>query len=101
MPWPAWLTPATRRRVGAALMAAVALPWAVGRWAGAGLQPGLADDVERRLMLIDFMVAGAVVFGLSMVLTYAVGCWIVAVMKGPVRRGDAFPAMKEGGIDPR
>ena len=52
-------------------------------------------------MLIDFMVAGAIVFGLSMVITYAVGCWIVAVMKGPVRHGDAFPQAKEGAHGPR
>ena len=101
MPWPRWLTRATRRRLALALAAALLLPWALGQWARVGLQPGLAEDVERRQMLIDFMVAGGVVFGLAMVATYAVGCWIVAVMQGPARRGDPFPAARKAQRDSR
>ena len=101
MPWPRWLTRRTRRRLALALAAAFVLPWTIGQWARVGLQPGLADDVERRQMLIDFMVAGGIVCALSMVATYAVGCWIVAVMQGPARRGDPFPATKETQRDSR
>lgn len=101
MSWPRWLTRSTRLRLALALTAALLLPWALGQWARLGLQPGLAEDVERRQMLIDFMVAGGVAFGLSMVATYAVGCWIVAVMQGPARRGDPFPALEEARRDSR
>ena len=34
----------------------------------------------------------ASLFALRMVLTYAIGCWITAVMRGPRRDGDVFPA---------
>jgi len=41
---------------------------------------------------VDFIVAGGIVFALTMVLTYAIGCWITAVMRGPRRDGDVFPS---------
>ena len=38
------------------------------------------------------IVAGGILFALTMVLTYAIGCWITAVMRGPRRDGDVFPS---------
>ena len=91
MAWPRWLDPRTRRRLGTATLAALALPWLVGQWVKTGLQPGLVDHAERASLLVEFVVIGAMIFGMSAVMTYACGCWIVAVMKGPQRTGDAFP----------
>ena len=92
MAWPRWLDPRTRRRLGAALLAALALPWLVGAWVKTGLQPGLIDDAQRSALRVDFIVIGATLCAVSAVMTWACGCWIVAVMKGPHRRGDPFPS---------
>ena len=45
----------------------------------------------RRQLLIDFIVIGAIVFALTMVATWLIGCWVTAVMKGPRRDADTFP----------
>jgi hypothetical protein len=37
-------------------------------------QPGLHDQHERSQRLIDLIVADGIVFGLTMVLAYAIGC---------------------------
>lgn len=84
----------TPRRLLAALLAAFALPWLLGEWVKTGLQPGLADDAVRVAMRVDFIVLGAMLFGASMLLVLAFGCWIVHVMKGPARHGDPFPVDK-------
>jgi hypothetical protein len=75
-----------------ATLASVALPWLLGEWAKRSYQPGLDDQPERSRMLVDFVVAGGILFALTMVLTCAIGCWISAVMHGPRRVGDVFPA---------
>jgi len=41
---------------------------------------------------VDFIVVGGIFFTLTMVLTYAIGCWITAVMHGPRRDGDVSPS---------
>ena len=86
-----WFTPGLRQRAALAVAAALALPWTVGEFAKGFYQPGLADDAERRQLLIDFMVIGAIVFALTMVATWLIGCWVTAVMKGPRRQADDFP----------
>ena len=89
--WPGWRTSPVRGRLLWATAAAVLLPWLGGELAKTFHQPGLDDDGVRNQMLIDFIVIGSVVFLLTMVVTYAFGCWITAVMHGPRRDGDAFP----------
>jgi hypothetical protein len=79
------------RRLLLATVAVLALPWLAGALAKSQLQPGLADDPQRSALLVDFIVAGAMFSGLSLVAVYAVGLWIVAVMKGPRREADSFP----------
>ncbi len=76
-------------RVG---MASVALPWLLGEFVKTFYQPGLDHQPQRSQMLIEFIVLDGMLFGLTMVLTYAIGCWITAVMHGLRRDGDAFPA---------
>lgn len=79
------------RRLLAAVLASFVVPWAVGMLVKQFHQPGLDDDAQRSLMLIDFIVIGGIVFALTMVVTAGIGCWINAVMHGPRRDGDAFP----------
>jgi hypothetical protein len=90
--WPNWRTSPTRWRLLWATLASLLLPWMAGEFVKSFYQPGLDDQSYRSQLLIDFIVAGAILFGLTMVLTYAIGCWITAVMHGPRRDGDAFPA---------
>jgi len=92
MAWPLLLDARTRRRLGLAAIALFALPWLIGQWVKTTLQPGLVEQAERARLLVDFVVIGAMVFGLAVLVTVACGCWIVAVMKGPERAGDPFPA---------
>jgi hypothetical protein len=73
------------------LVGAVAMPWLIGHWVKAGLQPGLVDNAAHAARLVDYMVIGAMVFGLSMWIVAAFACWIVRVMQGPRRDGDPFP----------
>jgi hypothetical protein len=75
-----------------ATLASLLLPWMLGELVKTFHQPGLDDQPERSRMLVDFIVAGGIVFALTMVLTYAIGCWITAVMRGPRRDGDVFPS---------
>jgi hypothetical protein len=90
--WPRWKSSKTRRRLPALLAACLLLPWLLGEWAKTFHQPGLGDDTARAQLLIDFIVAGGVLFALTMLLTWVIGCWISAVMHGPRRDGDPFPA---------
>ena len=89
--WPGWKHSPARRHLAWATVGAFALPWLIGEWFKSFHQPGLDNDGPRNQLLIDYIVAGGVVFLLTMVLTYAFGCWITAVMRGPRRDGDAFP----------
>ena len=86
-----WFTPALRRRAAGALIASLAAPWLLGELAKGFIQPGLASDAVRRQMLIDFIVTGTSLFALSMVATWLIGCWVMAIMKGPRHDADAFP----------
>jgi hypothetical protein len=90
--WPGWKTSRTRWQLLWASLASVLLPWMLGELVKTFHQPGLDDQSDRHQMLVDFIVAGGILFALTMVLTYAIGCWITAVMHGPRREGDAFPA---------
>ncbi|MCH7342431.1 hypothetical protein LZ017_03445 [Pelomonas sp. CA6] len=95
----AWFTPALRRKALAAVIGCVALPFGVAELVKTGIQPGIAEDALRRAQLLDYMAIGAMLFGLSMVMAWLVGCWVVAVMKGPQLDGDAFPGDHDRGRD--
>ncbi len=86
-----WFTPCIRQRLLAAVAASVAGPGLIGAFLKQFVQPGLHNDALRGQMLIDFIVIGAIVFSLSLVLTWLIGSWITAVMKGPALEADAFP----------
>jgi hypothetical protein len=93
--WPGWKTSRVRWQLLWATLASLLLPWLLGEFIKTFHQPGLDDQAERSQMLVDFIVAGSILFALTMVLTYAIGCWISAVMQGPRRFGDAFPGDRE------
>jgi len=84
-------TRSMRRGLAWGLAAAIVLPWLIGEWVKTTLQPGIADAAASASLLVDYVVIGGVVFGLSMWLVAACACWIVGVMKGPQRHADAFP----------
>lgn len=90
--WPGWKASATRRALPWVVLASVVAPWLVGEFVKTWHQPGIDNDAMRQQMLIDFVVAGTVIFLLTMVLTGLIAGWIGAVMRGPRRDGDAFPS---------
>lgn len=89
--WPGWSTSAAPRRLLWAATAVVLLPWTIGEYLKTFHQPGIDDDWPRSLLMIDYLIIGSTLFGLSMVIACTFGCWIVAVMRGPRRDGDPFP----------
>ena len=91
------LKSSVKRRLLAALVLSVALPWLVGSWIKTTMQGGLHDDAVRASQMVDYIVAGSVVFLIAMVVTAAVGCVVVAVMKGPYYAGDPFPQDEHNG----
>lgn len=80
-----------RRWLAATSATALLLAWLLGELAKQFVQPGLSNDSERQALLIDYIVIGALVFGLTMVLTVAISCWVRKVMQGPERRADDYP----------
>lgn len=69
---------------GTALPVVVAAFW---HWAAPD-QPTAAQ--ERSLLLVDYVAAGAVVLHWTLVLTLAIGCAIVMLMKGPAYVADPY-----------
>lgn len=86
-----WFTPRLRRRAALAVGASLLVPWMLGQFAKGFHEPGLDNDALRHQLLIDFIVIGAIVFALTLVLTWLIGCWVTGVMKGPRREADRFP----------
>ena len=80
-----------KQRLGWSAAGCVAVPWMLAEVAKTAFQPGLANDPERATRFIDILAISAGVFGLSMVFTVALGCVLVAAMKGPTHLGDPFP----------
>lgn len=71
--------------IGSALLALVALLARAFPWSGS------ATDVATRIQTIDILAMGVVILFWSMVLTVAIGAFIVMVMKGPAYGADAYP----------
>ena len=53
--------------------------------------PHASTNAARAIQLARYVVAAIIVFHWSMVLTAAVGCVIVMVMKGPGYQADSYP----------
>ncbi len=68
------------------------LIWALG--------PDAAGVIASKPQLLAwFTLIGAVVFYWSMLMTVAIGCIVVKIMKGPVRSADAYPLPKPDRIE--
>lgn len=80
-----------KQRLGWAAAGCVAVPWMLAEVAKTAYQPGLANDPDHVRRFIDILAISTGVFALSMVFTVALGCVLVAAMKGPRYLGDAFP----------
>ncbi|WP_157270078.1 hypothetical protein [Azohydromonas aeria] len=91
-------TGSCRRLLALTGLVTLVLPVIAGEFAKQFFQPGLSDDPMRQSLLIDYIVIGALVFGLTMMLTVGLGCWMRGVMQGPARRADDYPMPPE---DPR
>lgn len=52
---------------------------------------GDPQDIERKLRTFNYMLIGAVIFHVTMVITAALGCLIVMIMKGPQYTSDSYP----------
>jgi hypothetical protein len=65
-------------------------------WAAPG-PPSAAED--RDLLLLTYRLIGLVVLHWTLVLTLAIGCAIVMVMKGPAYVADAYPPPERGPTD--
>ena len=59
-------------------------------------EPG-ANAIASALLLWDYTMFGVVVVHWTLVLTLALGCFIVRVMKGPAYVADAYPLPVEKG----
>jgi hypothetical protein len=91
MRWLPWFSALHRRRLLWGLLASLVLPWSVGAAVKASMQAGLHDDASRAAQLVDILVVATTAFLVVSVATVAMGCWVVAVMKGPARCADAYP----------
>lgn len=54
---------------------------------------GTPRDIDRMLRTFDYALIGLAIFHLTMVLTVAIGCFIVMIMKGPQYTSDSYPVM--------
>jgi len=83
--WSIW------KRLPAILLWGTALPLAVVAFAWPAA-PGLSTSAEDRdLLLMVYQIIGLVVLHWTLVLTLAIGCAIVIVMKGPAFVADPYP----------
>lgn len=80
------------KRLPAILLLGTALPigLALALWWAAPGQPTSAD--QRDLQLWTYQLIGLVVLHWTLVLTVAIGCVIVLLMKGPAYVADAYPS---------
>jgi len=76
------------RRLPAILLWGTLLPLGLAGLNRALAEPGAGD---RALLLWDYTMFGVVMLHWMLVLTLAIGCFIVRVMKGPAYVADAYP----------
>jgi hypothetical protein len=62
-------------------------------WGGVHLWPfeGNPEQVARMLRTFNYTLIGLAIFHVTMVLTVAIGCFIVMIMKGPEYTSDSYP----------
>ncbi|MEY8879488.1 MAG: hypothetical protein AB9M60_23455 [Leptothrix sp. (in: b-proteobacteria)] len=85
--WAIW------KRLPAVLAWGTALPLAVAGlvWWWAPDEPALAAAADPGRLLLTYQLIGLVLLHWTLVLTVAIGCAIVMLMKGPAYVADAYP----------
>lgn len=78
------------RRLPRVCLAALALP-ATMSWAARHVLTGAnAAELSRKIELFDYMMVGLAILSLTLVLTVAIGCIVVWLMKGPAYVADGL-----------
>lgn len=88
---PAGLERVVLRKLPRALWLGTALPALVAMLARGFPWSGSEMDIATRIQTIDILAIGVVVLHWTLVLTVAIGAFIVMVMKGPAYVADAYP----------
>ncbi len=74
-------------------------------WAAAYLWPwdGGESEIANLIQRLEFALIGAAIFHLTVILTVAIGCVVVLIMKGPRYTADSYPVedAERPGRDPR
>lgn len=78
------------RMMPSVLVAGTLLPAMVAGLARFVFTQGSANDIEKHVQTFDFAMVGLAVFVWTAVLTVAIGCVIVWLMKGPAYVADAY-----------
>ncbi len=78
------------RMLPSALMAGTVLPGLYAVIVRAFPDPGTAEEIARQIQLTDFLVLGTILFHWALVLTVAIFCVIVILMKGPTYVADPY-----------
>lgn len=62
-------------------------------WAAAVFWPWQADpkEIDRLVGRLEFALIGAGIFHITMMVTLAIGCVVVMIMKGPRYSADSYP----------
>lgn len=62
-------------------------------WAAAYLWPwdGTESEIANLIQRLEFALIGAAIFHLTVILTVAIGCVVVLIMKGPRYTADSYP----------
>ena len=89
------------KRLPAVLFWGTALPLAVAAAAWVTAPDLPAGAADRDLWLMVYQLIGLVVLHWTLVLTLAIGCVIVIVMKGPAFVADAYPPPDRASAGPR
>lgn len=88
---PAGLERVVLRKLPRALWLGTALPALVALLARGFPWSGSEMDIATRIQTIDILAIGVVVLHWTLVLTVAIGAFIVMMMKGPAYVADAYP----------
>lgn len=72
------------------LLAGTALPAALAGLGRVLFNQGTATEIEHQIQTFDFVMIGLVIFIWTAVLTVAIGCVIVWLMKGPAYVADGY-----------
>lgn len=83
--WAAW------QRLPAILLGGTVLPLVLAGLAWWATPLGVADAADPGILRFVFIMLGVIVLHWTMVLTVAIGCAIVMLMKGPAYVADAYP----------